>query len=232
MSHFLERLASGVTQPTTAKQPALRPMAGSIYAPQQSRDADASVALQAEETTEMAASSARRNAALEREKSTLSHRGERVFAEESRSSARCESSHGQPLAERLLPAVEKEMRGIAETGRGNAARREEAGEPEWQKQREVSEARLDLHTAIDLLMKPSRSEDALPVPQAGDSQRAVREEPARRSSQLPREPDEITINIGRIEVAALQQIVRPMAAPQRKAMSLDEYLKRGNGRAG
>jgi hypothetical protein len=55
---------------------------------------------------------------------------------------------------------------------------------------------------------------------------------ARRAGQSAHEPDEITIHIGRIEVAAVPQpVVRPAAAPARRSISLDEYLKRGNGRA-
>jgi hypothetical protein len=47
-----------------------------------------------------------------------------------------------------------------------------------------------------------------------------------------REPDEIQIHIGRIEVtAAPPAAVRPAPKPERKALSLDDYLKRKRGRA-
>jgi len=53
---------------------------------------------------------------------------------------------------------------------------------------------------------------------------------AARAPQTP--PDEIQINIGRIEVIAVPPPApRPAAAPARKGLSLDEYLSRGNGRA-
>jgi hypothetical protein len=47
-----------------------------------------------------------------------------------------------------------------------------------------------------------------------------------------REPDEIHIHIGRIEVAAISQPApRPAAPPARKSLDLSDYLKRGNGRS-
>jgi hypothetical protein len=53
---------------------------------------------------------------------------------------------------------------------------------------------------------------------------------AARAPQTP--PDEIQINIGRIEVIAVPPPApRPAPAPARKGLSLDEYLSRGNGRA-
>jgi len=60
---------------------------------------------------------------------------------------------------------------------------------------------------------------------AGDRAQAVR--------QPAREPDEIHIHIGRVEVAALAQPALRQASPAapRKSINLDEYLRRGNGRA-
>lgn len=51
--------------------------------------------------------------------------------------------------------------------------------------------------------------------------------------QPPREPDEIQIHIGRIEVTAVQPPVAPRPAPResRKSINLDEYLRRRNGRS-
>lgn len=48
----------------------------------------------------------------------------------------------------------------------------------------------------------------------------------------PHSPDEIQINIGRIEVTAIPQPTPRPAAPARKSINLDEYLKRRNGRNG
>jgi hypothetical protein len=54
-----------------------------------------------------------------------------------------------------------------------------------------------------------------------------------RSGSVPaREADDIQIHIGRVEVTAVQQVqTRPAAKPERKSLNLDEYLKRGTGRA-
>jgi hypothetical protein len=54
----------------------------------------------------------------------------------------------------------------------------------------------------------------------------------RPRDRLP-EKDDIQIHIGRIEVTAIQPAAPrpPPAEPARRALSLDEYLKRRNGRA-
>jgi hypothetical protein len=59
----------------------------------------------------------------------------------------------------------------------------------------------------------------------------MRPEPSVAQRQTARrEPDEIHIHIGRIEVAAIAAPApRPTSAPPRKTLSLDEYLRRGNG---
>jgi hypothetical protein len=52
-----------------------------------------------------------------------------------------------------------------------------------------------------------------------------------RTSAPEREPDDIQIQIGRIEVVAVPPPApRPAAAPARKSLNLEEYLKRGRGR--
>lgn len=52
----------------------------------------------------------------------------------------------------------------------------------------------------------------------------------RSSRSNKREPDEIQITIGRIEVTAVPEPARPVAKPGRKQLSLDEYLRRADGR--
>jgi hypothetical protein len=56
---------------------------------------------------------------------------------------------------------------------------------------------------------------------------------SRREAGVPeREPDEIHIHIGRIEVTAVPRAQAPQAVkPAPKAVSLDEYLKRRDARA-
>jgi hypothetical protein len=58
--------------------------------------------------------------------------------------------------------------------------------------------------------------------------------PAPTLSSVPasRGPDEIQINIGRIEVTAVSQAAPLPARPARKSLDLGEYLKRRDGRAG
>ena len=54
---------------------------------------------------------------------------------------------------------------------------------------------------------------------------------APQSASPAREPDEIQIHIGRIEVTAVPPpVARPVAPPTRKGPSLDEYLSRRDGR--
>jgi hypothetical protein len=61
----------------------------------------------------------------------------------------------------------------------------------------------------------------------------VRSAPERAQRGARREPDEVHIHIGRIEVTAAPPAPRTVAAPPaRKAMSLDEYLARNGGRRG
>jgi hypothetical protein len=69
-------------------------------------------------------------------------------------------------------------------------------------------------------------------PLTASLEKADRAKVARAPRQPEREPDEIEIHIGRIEVTAVAQAApRPAAAPARKSISLDEYLKRGERRS-
>jgi hypothetical protein len=52
-----------------------------------------------------------------------------------------------------------------------------------------------------------------------------------RLTRAEREPDEIQIHIGRIEVTAVQPPAPRAPKPPDKAISLDAYLERRNGRA-
>jgi hypothetical protein len=66
-----------------------------------------------------------------------------------------------------------------------------------------------------------------------DPRKEEKGELSHRSGLSQREPDEIQIHIGRIEVVAVPPPVAPPASPRprRGAPSLDEYLRRRNGRA-
>lgn len=80
---------------------------------------------------------------------------------------------------------------------------------------------------------PRSSPQALPAPptRSTDQSRSNRDL-ARQQRPPPRDPDEIQIHIGRIEVTAVPPPqVKAAPAPTRKSPSLDEYLKRRPGRA-
>lgn len=73
------------------------------------------------------------------------------------------------------------------------------------------------------------AQQTAPFPAA---RRSTQQENSQRRSGTPsRQPDEIQIHIGRIEVTAVQQTpVPPVVKPARKGLSLDEYLQRANRR--
>jgi hypothetical protein len=142
----------------------------------------------------------------------------------------------------LLPAASAEAQGIEvatplPAGSRDAVLAHNDQESALRMQREDAALRSDLNSVIDRLMRPSQPEApsiARSVVSQSASGRARTEsrESMRRAGQATREPAEITINIGRIEVTAVPQpAVRPAAVPARRSVSLDEYLKRGNGRA-
>jgi hypothetical protein len=236
MSHFLERLASNVTKPVgQASQPALRPLLGSVYAPERAPSLPRAAGMQSfpveEERIETSADSRLENAVRSGRRSTQVESNLQATHTESEPSASQHAAHTLQFedsspAEALLPAAKAEEHNmhfvaVLPAGEQHAAppsEREEAAVPR------------DLRTVVDLLMRPSQPEaSAAALSQAsrsaGNNTRTTSREPAR-------EPDEITIHIGRIEVtAAPQPMARPAAAPARRSMSLDEYLKRGNGRA-
>ncbi len=245
MSHFLERLAAGVAAPATG--PRLRPLPGSIYAPLGARRSDEPVMLmEAAEATaaarsELFASSRAENRAFRSDRLDESSTREKVNGESARShvSANAESLEillpvARP-ADRVLhspdmPAAEE--RDFPRHPGEDSARR--SGQEQLVKGREIS--RDEEYASVrDVTVK--RSEALLratpAVVQTGHVRaQAAGEQPLRSTTGETREADEITIHIGRVEVAAVMQpVMRPVTAPARRAMSLDEYLKRGNGRA-
>jgi hypothetical protein len=68
--------------------------------------------------------------------------------------------------------------------------------------------------------------------QPAPARRQAQSASALSSAPASRGPDEIQINIGRIEVTAVTQAAPRPAPPARKSLDLGEYLKRRDGRAG
>jgi hypothetical protein len=89
------------------------------------------------------------------------------------------------------------------------------------------------------LIHPERSEthSARPETQQFSTEaRSMREASANltaegRPTRAQRDPDEIQIHIGRIEVTAIQPPAPRAPKPSDKAISLDAYLERHNGGA-
>jgi hypothetical protein len=71
-----------------------------------------------------------------------------------------------------------------------------------------------------------------PSPFSADAGKNEKGNLSRRPGPPEREPDDIQIHIGRIEVTAVPPApARPAAKPARQSLNLDDYLKRGDGRA-
>ena len=133
---------------------------------------------------------------------------------------------GPPRPDRAASRVNADEDGpfAASAGPVEPVVRREAGRPE--------------RTFVSLLASTARTHDETPA--AAVHRRSPPTSsgtgPARRAQDAPRmasEPHEVQIHIGRIEVTAVPPAPprAPAAAPRRNAMSLDDYLKRRNGRA-
>jgi hypothetical protein len=80
-----------------------------------------------------------------------------------------------------------------------------------------------------IIEPPQRS---APVPHFTATRGTPQSRLAGAARPSPPGADEIQINIGRIELTAVPQTPQRPAAPARKSINLDEYLKRRNGRNG
>jgi hypothetical protein len=97
---------------------------------------------------------------------------------------------------------------------------------------EVAASQPDYSPLLPEIASPG-SLHGLDSPMPSVAPQTHRDAPAKLPNTVPdrREPDEIQITIGRIEVTAVPQSpARPAPKPGRKSLSLDEYLRRADGR--
>lgn len=107
-------------------------------------------------------------------------------------------------------------------------------------QREVKEPEVVLKGSYKPLMRENLRRADLPTvlpeaskPITAGTRKQEKMDWSRSLRQPEREPSEIQIHIGRIEVTAVPPApARPQVKPASKSLNLDEYLKRRNGRAG
>jgi hypothetical protein len=226
MSNFLRRLAATVTQ----SQARLQPMLGSIFEP-------AALPLTDYFPTQGESSS----------QTFASHRQETATPYFDTPASSLISSNRSPAADQLLLpaqiAADPHLRPITFSSprdtRVPAHGSPSIEDPVSPSKSSKSEAANQLaslgpyHPLITASQQPApkvQPLESLPIPAA---LRTSASEAAGRSQPAHREPDEIYIHIGRIEVAAIAKPApRPAAAPAQKSLNLDDYLRRGNGRSG
>jgi hypothetical protein len=223
MSNFLQRVAASVIQP----QSKLRPILGSVFAPPVLRSAEAPLSAEAQIASQ----------------TFLPHRQESVAPPAFNAS----TPAGR---DSLLPAIAQEEFSpvsshrspntdqvplIAVTSLGELQKPTQAHPQTENLDRSLASlkpaAAVSYQPLIAAMQETSpRLQPREPMPAAATI-RSARAEAARRSQPAQREPDEIHIHIGRIEVAAIpQQAPRPAATAARRSLNLSDYLKHSSGR--
>jgi hypothetical protein len=233
MSGYLKRLAASAMTPHRS----VRPMVGSIFSP--SKEVGMPAPLEVEEEIPAAESRAE-SAATE-----APHID--VPAAEAQPLPRNAGEHDRSTAERVLPPQSQILPMVLQ--RKPALRVPPIGErlpKQTQAMREKDpESREETGVERERVFTP-----LLPQRAGNEAERtgiresvaqggaAPKKEPlaapviSSRAAGPAREPDEIQIHIGRIEVtAASENVARPSPPAARKSINLEEYLKRGRGRA-
>jgi hypothetical protein len=231
MSHFLQRLASGVAGPHAGPQ--LRPLPGSIYARASLSTAAESFMPKAHEAS--AQSKPAEHTKLSAEPAALdegarnSSRLESLLRSEMLLATERPAEHASSSRDALARAQDDFVQSGGEMSPAVTGRDGSAGPEGISRGGERASVRSPHTAPRTASLRPTQAA-AL---RDGRAAKLAGSEPARRAAERPREPDEITIHIGRIEVAAIAQpAARPApAAPVRKSINLDEYLRRGNGSA-
>jgi hypothetical protein len=252
MSHFLERLVAGVTQP--ASHARLRPLLGSVFAqgaqagPGESAWIESSVPSPLRKTAVQTEEGQAPRSALRAEGTPRAEEKQvapLLRAQTKREnlplvSARieAETTASRPPISVSNPAAPFEVPFAARGAATNISEDEPVRQsgPALASQQQLSGTEVSgLYRPLIHVEEPSSTRPAphrLPFPTQAGTARSSNGEAARGSTS-PREPDEIHIHIGRVEVAAIAQPApRPAAQTPRRSLNLSEYLKHGNGRAG
>ena len=252
MSHFLHRLASSMI--SRAATPKLHPMLGSIYAPAPSglrADTAGSLGFEAQDLISPTSRDTGFEPAKESKAFSLKSAQGRPSDEnelkiQSRpfnSAITDRDSPQAPLHIEMLLPPEKINSGDTRPRARNAPEQDRGiigAELGFEAERGASE---ESHSNASLRVNsPQFSEQAPDRPLLKAAKEATATlagshrftNSTRPTGRPASEPDEIHIHIGRVEVAAIPQpgIVRPVPTPPaRKAIRLEDYLKRANGRS-
>jgi hypothetical protein len=231
VSNFLERVAATVIQPKAK----LQPMLGSIFAPATLRSPAECFPAQTEISSQTFAPH-------RQEPMTAPHfdTSSQAFASEDRSFSATAQKDSSPAGSNRNPAADQPLLPAFSSPndlRGPADPHPfvEDFDPAFESSKPTAANQLTSSGPYQPLVVASQQtaprlqpHESLPTSAAD---RISGSEAARRSQPAQREADEIYIHIGRIEVAAIAQPA-PRPAAARRALNLDDYLRRGNGRPG
>jgi hypothetical protein len=249
MKAYLLRLATSVTRPT----PALHPLVGSLFPG--SLSAGSGQAEPAGAETHLDAPAAPAHAPSFPAATTLDPSAYSMRRDEGVTHGAQEHAAYAPLIERerfdavfargspdmrIAPDATAQTLADVTSGRfaipASASSKESGSHTPVSGTRDIEPPRIAPLVADDL-RQPARPFGSDPLPPPAKAGAPTSRLPARDSLPVRRrppgpEPGDIQVHIGRIEVmAAPPAAPRPVAAPVRHAMSLDEYLKRRNGGA-
>jgi hypothetical protein len=240
MSNFLQRVAAGVIQP----QARLRPMLGSIFAPAALRSSEAALPAEAEIASQTSSSHRQEHIPPPTFNASIAASRDRLLPTIVQADFSSVSPH-RSLNNDQLPlttfATPSELRKPTQAHpftedsdrTSESLKPAAAHQPQMAGGQQPAPKPQPYEPLITTMQQTSsRLQPREPMPTA-TTIRSSRAEAARRSQPAQREPDEVHIHIGRIEVAAItQQAPRPAAAAARRSLNLGDYLKHGNGRPG
>lgn len=239
MRGYLQRLALGVMRPVGT----IHPMVGSVFSPQHQagtseaplREASVHISSQAKSDAKRSPEDAKARSVSSEEKSSGTLEPNRL---------RAAGPVHTPLISKVDATQSKnkqseDFSGPAEASSSHLGERStvEALPEANAHPGERTEELVLTHVYTPKMSESTVQSSSLKMPAqkmdpfAAAPRSTPQENSSRRSATPPRQPDEIQIHIGRIEVTAVQQTpVPPAAKPARKGLSLDEYLQRANRR--